>query len=74
MYMKDWVEKLNVFLQFNEKVILQDNGKISREVSTALAEKEYGKFQVIQDRLLESDFDRDLNKIMKSTNKKEKDI
>jgi hypothetical protein len=71
MYMKDWVEKLNAFLQFNEKVILQDNGKISHAVSTALAEKEYEKFQVSQDRLLESDFDRDVNKLLKSAVKKE---
>ncbi|MHB1276657.1 MAG: RhuM family protein, partial [Candidatus Humimicrobiaceae bacterium] len=70
MYMKDWVEKLNAFLQFNEKVILQDSGKISHVVATALAENEYEKFQVIQDRLLESDFDRDVNKLLKSAKKK----
>ncbi|MHB1376233.1 MAG: virulence RhuM family protein [Candidatus Humimicrobiaceae bacterium] len=70
MHMKDWVEKLNAFLQFNEKVILQDNGKISHVVATALAESEYEKFQVIQDRLLESDFDRDVKKLLKSTKKK----
>ena len=27
MYMKDWVEKLNAFLQFNERDILEDKGK-----------------------------------------------
>lgn len=31
MYMKDWVERLNVFLQFNRKDILEDNGKITAE-------------------------------------------
>jgi len=70
MYMKDWVEKLNAFLQFNEKEILQDSGKISHELATALAESEYEKFRVDQDRLLESDFDRDVNKLLKSAKKK----
>jgi hypothetical protein len=70
MHMKDWVEKLNAFLQFNEKVILQDSGKISHLVATALAENEFEKFQVIRDRLLESDFDRDVNKLLESTKKK----
>ena len=28
MYMKGWVGKLDAFLQFNEKEILQDSGKI----------------------------------------------
>jgi hypothetical protein len=70
MYMKNWVKKLNAFLQFNEKEILQDGGKISHEVATALAESEYEKFQVVQDRMLESDFDRNVNKLLKSTEKK----
>jgi hypothetical protein len=26
MYMKDWVQKLNAFLQFNERDILEDKG------------------------------------------------
>ncbi|MFH1232880.1 MAG: virulence RhuM family protein, partial [Patescibacteria group bacterium] len=41
MYMKDWAEKLDAFLQFNEKDILQDSGKISHELAVTLAESEY---------------------------------
>jgi len=33
MYMKDWVERLDAFLRFNEKDILQDSGKISHDVA-----------------------------------------
>ncbi|MFH1548248.1 MAG: virulence RhuM family protein [Candidatus Omnitrophota bacterium] len=66
MYMKDWVERLNGFLQFNEKEILQDSCKISHEVAVALAESEYEKYQVIQDRMLESDFDREVKKLLDS--------
>ena len=70
MYMKDWVEKLDAFLQFNEKEILQDSGKISHEVAVVLAESEYEKYRVIRDRMLESDFDREVRKLLNSKKKK----
>ena len=61
MTMKDWVEKLNVFLQFNGKEILHNAGKISAKVSQELAYQEYDKFKVKQDKLYKSDFDNFLN-------------
>ena len=70
IYMKDWVEKLDAFLQFNEKEILQDSGKISHEIAVALAESEYEKYRVVQDRMLESDFDREVKKLLDSKKKK----
>jgi hypothetical protein len=69
MYMKGWVEKLDAFLQFNEKENLQDSGKISHEVAVALAESEYEKYTVVQDRMLESDFDREVKELLKSKKK-----
>jgi hypothetical protein len=69
MYMKDWVEKLDAFLKFNEKEILQDSGKISHEVAIALAENEYEKYKVYQDRLFQSDFDREVKKLLESKKK-----
>lgn len=63
MYMRDWVEKLDAFLKFNEEAILKHQGIIAHEVALALAEKEYEKYRVIQDRMMESDFDRELKKI-----------
>jgi len=65
MYMKDWVKKLDAFLQFNERDILHDGGKVSHEVAIALAENEYEKYRVIQDRMFESDFDHEVNKLEK---------
>ena len=61
MTMKDWVEKLNAFLQFNGKEILHSAGKISASVAKELAYKEYDKFKVKQDKLYKSDFDNFLN-------------
>lgn len=61
MTMKDWIEKLNAFLQFNGKEILHNAGKISAGVAKELAYKEYDKFKVKQDKLYKSDFDNFLN-------------
>jgi len=66
MHMKDWVEKLNAFLKFNEREILEDAGKISHEVAATLALKEYDKFKKIQDKDYISDFDREVAKYLKN--------
>lgn len=58
MYMKDWAKKLDAFLQFNEEEILSWNWKVSKEVAFALAEKEYDKYRIIQDKKYISDFDK----------------
>ena len=61
MTMKDWVEKLNAFLQFNGQEILHNAGKISAKVAQELAYQEYDKFKTKQDKLYKSDFDNFLN-------------
>ena len=58
MYMSDWIEKLNAFLQFNEREILHDNGKVTHEIAKAFAENEFEKYRVIQDKTYKSDFDK----------------
>ena len=63
MYMKDWIKKLDAFLQFNEEAILKNAGKVTHEVASALAEKEFDKFRIEQDKLFESDFDKALQKM-----------
>jgi hypothetical protein len=69
MFMKNWAEKLDAFLKFNEQDILEDKGKVSHEVALILAEKEYEKFRVKQDKIFVSDFDK-IVKQLKSKNKK----
>ncbi|MDP2812062.1 MAG: virulence RhuM family protein [Rhodocyclaceae bacterium] len=66
MKMRDWAERLDAFLQFNEQEILQDKGKVSHAVALALAEKQYDEFRVEQDRRYESDFDRLVKKLPKT--------
>ena len=64
MHMNDWVEKLDAFLQFNEQEILDDLGKVSHKVAVSLAEKEFEKYNAIEDRSYESDFDREVKKML----------
>lgn len=70
MYMKDWVKKLDAFLRFNEEEILLDAGKVSHEVAVTLAEKEFEKFNIVQDRMLESDFDKVVKRLTEGERKK----
>lgn len=70
MKMKDWVEKLDAFLQFNERELLKDNGKISHEVAETLALEEYEKYRVKQDKDYISDFDREVKKLTEKKNVK----
>lgn len=65
MKMTDWIQKLDAFLQFNEYQILKDSGKVSHAVAIKLAETEYEKFRVIQDKNFESDFDKEVKKLAK---------
>jgi hypothetical protein len=73
IYMKDWVQKLDAFLQFNEEPVLKNTGTVTHEVAIALVEKEYEKFRVIQDRGYESDFDKAVKKLSESGLKRLKD-
>lgn len=63
MRMKDWAEKLDAFIQFNEYDLLRNSGKVSHDVAKSLAEKEYEVFRIEQDKRFESDFDREVKKI-----------
>ena len=66
MTMQDWVTKLDAFLQFNEKDVLTNPGKVSAELAKKLAEKEFGIYEESQ-RIIEatqpvSDFDKLIQK------------
>lgn len=44
LYMRDWRDKLDAFLRFNERDVLPDAGKVSMEVAKKLAEDSYEAF------------------------------
>ncbi len=71
MTMEDWSKKLDAFLKFNEREVLTNPGKVSAEVAKTFAESEWEKYRVIQDRLFESDFDREVKKLLEAEEKGE---
>lgn len=74
MYMKDWVEKLDAFLRFNEKDVLDNAGKISHEkaVEKALGEFDKYKQKAINEEksLAEIDFENSIKELENLTKKK----
>jgi len=44
MHMLDWVEKLNAFLEFNGREVLDNPGRVSKAVADTLALSEYAKY------------------------------
>ncbi|MEA3419602.1 MAG: RhuM family protein, partial [Campylobacterota bacterium] len=58
MTMDDWAKRLDMFLEFDERDILQDAGKITKKIADERAFSEFEKYRMIQDRLFMSDFDR----------------
>jgi hypothetical protein len=76
MTMEDWATRLDKFLEFDERDILKDAGKISAKIAKDHAESEFEKYRIVQDRLFESDFDREVKAItdnMMNQDKQNKD-
>lgn len=57
MHMAEWEEKLNQFLQFNGREVLQDAGKISRELAEKLALEQYDQYDAHRRMLEAADVD-----------------
>ncbi|WP_288457490.1 virulence RhuM family protein [uncultured Chryseobacterium sp.] len=72
MKMVDWIARLDSFLSFNEYDVLKDSGKVSATIAKRLAENEYEKFRIIQDKEYKSDFDKVIEEIRVTGNVSEK--
>lgn len=68
MAMEDWVKRLDKFLEFDDREILNRASAITKKEAKALVEKEFQKYRLIQDKLFKSDFDN----LIKKTKKLEK--
>ena len=64
MYMDDWINKLNAFLQINNKDILKDAGKISHELAIEIAEKNFDEYKKNEAKNIENDFDIEVKKLL----------
>lgn len=61
MTMQDWAERIDKFLLSDDRDILKNAGKISMDIAKDKAETEYEKYRIVQDRLIETDFDKMIN-------------
>lgn len=60
MTMSDWAQHLDRILIADDMELLKDAGTISAEIAREYAENEFEKYRVVQDRLFQSDFDKQL--------------
>lgn len=58
MTMEDWAKRLDIFLEFDEREVLKDSGKVTAKIAHEFAHSEFEKYRVIQDKLYKSDFDK----------------
>lgn len=69
MTMEDWAKRLDMFLEFDDREILQDSGKAIAKLARVHAESEFEKYRIVQDRLFESDFDRVIKQLEEGKDK-----
>ena len=55
IFLCTWKSRLDDFLGFNERAVLRDGGKITREEADAIAEQQYERFAVRRRALLEAE-------------------
>ena len=55
VFLKDWAEKLDAFLKFNERDVLEGAGKMSKKQADAHAEVQYEEFAARRRALLEAE-------------------
>jgi hypothetical protein len=66
MTMEDWAKRLDKFLDFDDRDILHDSGKITADAAKEYAESEFQKYRIVQDQMFESDFDRMIKDLPKN--------
>lgn len=69
IFMKDWQEKLNGFLKFNEHEVLHNAGNISKKQADDYARNEYGKFEVKRREYIERQAEEEYMKNLEQTAK-----
>ncbi len=60
MTMADWSSLLQRYMDFNNRPLLPDSGRVTHEQVEEKALTEYDKSRIIQDREIMSDFDKQL--------------
>ena len=67
IFLRAWQTKLDEFLQFNERAVLPDKGRVSKAEADARAEAEYERFAARRRALLEAEGERAQQKALEET-------
>ena len=70
IFLRNWQTRLDDFLRLNERTILPDAGKVSREQADAIAEQEYERFAARRRARLENEAETDTLKQLEDEVKK----
>jgi hypothetical protein len=69
VFLKDWETKLNDFLEFNERALLDSKGRVSKAEADTIAEREYEQFGERRRALAEAEAERALQADLESAAK-----
>nr|WP_304182871.1 RhuM family protein [Hafnia alvei] len=64
IFLRDWQDKLDQFLQFNDREVLQGAGKVSKKMADEKAQAEYVQFAEQQRRLKEAEGAKDIASLL----------
>ena len=64
VFLEDWETKLDEFLRFNERAVLGDKGRVTKDAAHARAEAEYEEFAARRRAMLEAEGERDAQKAL----------
>jgi len=70
VFLKDWAEKLDAFLKFNDRAVLPNAGGVSKEEADSHAASEYERFAAQRRALLEAEGEEQQVRILEQTAKK----
>jgi len=70
IFLHNWQTRLDDFLRLNERIILADTGKVSREQADAIAEQEYERFAARRRTQIEDEAETDTLKLLEDELKK----
>ncbi|MCL2786217.1 MAG: virulence RhuM family protein [Methanomassiliicoccaceae archaeon] len=67
----DWSDRLDIFLRATDREVLEGTGTITAEIAKEHAEAEYEKYRIVQDRSFVSDYDKFIEQLLATSEKKD---
>jgi hypothetical protein len=64
VFLQDWQEKLDQFLQFNDRHVLQGAGTVSKKMADEKAQGEYARFAEQRRLLKEAEGEKDITELL----------